>query len=91
MLRSDLLLPGMLRAAAGHLRVLRSDPLPGMLRSAGSRSAALGSAALLLAHGPSALWKKAETGLLTCEHDEALSPPFSALLFAFVNIIPQSV
>lgn len=64
-----------------------------MLSALGSASltmrSALGSASLLLAHGPSALWKKAGKDLLLCEHNAGPYPPFSALLFAFVYIITQ--
>ncbi len=51
----------------------------------------LAFAALRLAHGPSALWKTSNKKLLLCEHNAAFCWMFSALLFAFVNIIPQDV
>ena len=42
-----------------------------------------------LAHGPVALWKKSEEKPLLCEHNAASPLTFSAVLFAFVDIIPQ--
>ena len=44
---------------------------------------------LPLAHGPSALWKKPDGTLLLCKHNAVFHPAFSALLFAFVDIIPR--
>ena len=44
---------------------------------------------LPFAHGPSALWKKSNINLLMCEHNADLCLTFSALLWAFVDIIPH--
>lgn len=35
-----------------------------------------------------ALWRKSDPNPLTCKHDAAFGQTFSALLIAFVNIIP---
>lgn len=46
-------------------------------------------ARLWLAHEPSALWKNSGGKPLLCEHNAAFRLNFSALLFAFVDIIPH--
>ncbi len=51
----------------------------------------LTSASLPFAHGPSALWKKPNENLLMCEHNADSHSAFSALLWAFVDIIPHSL
>ena len=48
----------------------------------------LDSASLHLAHGPLALWRRLGKRPLMCKHNAAFCQAFSALLFAFVDIIP---